>query len=79
LQSKVGAALSAAGETHALEIIDTPLFGFFLGTNLPAGISRAEVDRLSALNEKVAATSTCRCGVVAFPAADAPNLPYSLG
>jgi hypothetical protein len=79
LQSKVGAALSAAGETHLVDIIDSPLFAYVLGANLPAGVSQAEVDRLTDLNEKVSATKTCRCGVVAFPAATAPELPYSLG
>ena len=43
------------------------------------GLDREMLARMGELNVKVASSGSCRCAVVAFPAATAPELPYTLG
>jgi hypothetical protein len=75
LQASVRAQLAAIGRTDV--DLDSP----FLGTagQEVRGIDPGEVDRLGALNRRVADTGRCRCVVIEFPADGAPELPSSVG
>jgi len=83
LQAQVTTALSDAGRDDLVESIDSPYFDVVLtralrDTTVP-GLDQATARRVARLNGLVADARSCRCVIVAFPAADAPQLPYSLG
>ena len=82
-QAQVTTALSDAGRDDLVESIDSPYFDVVLtralrDTTVP-GLDQATARRVARLNGLVADARSCRCVIVAFPAADAPQLPYSLG
>ena len=43
------------------------------------GLTNQQVQRITELNHEVAASGSCRCAIVAFPADQAPDLPFSIG
>ena len=75
LQRSVYRQLVAAGHPELARDLDSNLLGFSIGT--VAGVDPVAVSRLAALNDQVLRSGTCRCGVVALPAAAAPlTLPW---
>ncbi len=83
LQRDAAAALTAAGRDDLLPALDNVFVEVLLGAELDKapipGLSREMLARMAALNVKVAKSGSCRCAIVAFPAARAPDLPYTLG
>jgi hypothetical protein len=83
LQSEVAAALTRAGREDLVMAIDSPLLAVLVdaaNAERPLdGVDLAKIRRVAGLNSRVAASGRCRCVIVAFPARDAPELPYSLG
>jgi hypothetical protein len=43
------------------------------------GLSKAQAQRITEVNRKVAASKSCRCAIVAFPADQDPDVPFSIG
>ena len=63
-------------------MIDNQFFDLVVGQELPnraPGLTKEMVQRITHLNQAVAASGSCRCVVVAFPADQDPDLPFSIG
>ena len=83
LQRTAAAALRAAGHDDLVKQLD----GLFVDLAVRAqvgearvpGLSGQQLELIAALNWRVAESGSCRCSIVAFPAAEAPELPSSLG
>ena len=43
------------------------------------GLTDEMAQRLTHLNQEVAASGSCRCVIVAFPTDQDPDLPFSIG
>jgi hypothetical protein len=82
LQRDAADALRAAGLDDLVDQLDSPLFAFVVQQRAPGGVpglTDGDVRRISALNARVAASGSCRCSVVAFPAGQDPDLPFTIG
>jgi hypothetical protein len=78
-QRSVRAQLRAAHRRDLERLLDSPLFGFVMQRAKVPGVSQTDADRIAALNGRVERADGCRCSVLAFPAATAPRVPYSMG
>jgi hypothetical protein len=79
LQKFLGAKFLAAGRPELVDALDGIFLGAFLREDPVPGVDTRVVDRLDRLNRRVRRSHGCRCSITAFPAGDAPKLPYSLG
>jgi hypothetical protein len=72
IQRELAAQLHAQGRDDLVGRLSTPLVGFALD-GVP-GVDRAEVDELSALNERIEA-ATCECAVISVPPSEDGPVP----
>ncbi len=72
LQRRLWEELQRAGRSDLFGVLSSPLLGFAL-SGLP-GVDSETVDRVARLNAAARLRAPCRCGIVAFRAADAPVL-----
>jgi len=79
LQRSMRDRLRRCGDHGLEEQLDSPFFAILVRRSHPTGIDQSRADRIAELNEKVAASGGCRCLVVAFPAKQAPDLPFTMG
>ena len=83
LQRDAAAALTAAGRDDLLPALDNVFVEVLLGAELDRGpipgLDRGMLARMAELNVKVAKSGSCRCAIVAYPSATAPDLVYTLG
>jgi hypothetical protein len=70
LQRQMWVALQRAGRTDLFGDLDSSLVGFAV-QGVP-GIDQVTINRVVALNEAAEHNAMCRCGIVAFPAREAP-------
>ena len=79
LQRSVAAQLAQVGRSDFVDKLDSPLVGWVFAGDPIAGVDQHQIDRIGELNAKVAQSNRCRCAVFAYPAATAPELPYTHG
>ena len=82
LQRDAADAFRGAGRDDLVDVIDNQFFDLVVGQELPngaPGLTKEMVQRITHLNQAVAASGSCRCVVVAFPADQDPDLPFSIG
>lgn len=72
LQRRLWEQMQRSGHADLFGALNSPLLGFNL-SGLP-GIDSSLVDRVARLNEAAHRHARCRCGIIAFSAADAPTL-----
>ena len=79
LQRSLANQLEAAGRADLVDALDNTFLGVILRADPVPGVDLGTADRVARLNAKVVRSGGCRCSITAFPAAEAPELPYSLG
>jgi hypothetical protein len=79
LQRSLAAQLRAANRADLVDALDNPFLRVTIERENVRGVSRADAQRLSDLNLRLAASGACRCSVIAYDAATAPDLPGNLG
>jgi len=79
LQRTIAHQLEAAGRADLLDVLDNLFLAFILERDPVPGVDMRAVRRVAVLNAKVLESNGCRCSITAFPAASAPELPYTLG
>ncbi|HXY94063.1 MAG TPA: hypothetical protein VEP49_16410, partial [Acidimicrobiia bacterium] len=79
LQRAVAAQLRAAGRPDLVDDLDSAFLRIVVEKDRVRGVSLSDAQRISDFNEKLARDGSCRCTVIAYPAATAPELPYSMG
>ena len=72
LQRRLWGQMQRSGHADLFGVLNSPLLGFNLSGL--AGIDSSLVDRVATLNAAARRHARCRCGIVAFRAADAPTL-----
>jgi hypothetical protein len=78
LQQSVAARLRAAGRPDLVDLLDSTVVGAALDAERVA-VPGDEVARIEELNQKLARLGGCRCTLIAYPAAVAPDLPFTMG
>ena len=77
LQTSMADQLRAADRADLVPYLDTSLFSAIVKD--VDGLDAHDVQRISDLNRRVEMSGGCRCLVIAYPAAVAPDLPSSEG
>lgn len=81
LQGTAADAFRAAGHDDLVDALDNRFFDLLVQRELPDGVpglTNAQVRRITELNRAVGATKSCRCVIVAFPADQDPDLPFTI-
>jgi hypothetical protein len=78
LQAGMLSQLRAAGREDLARFLDSSFFGIIVRDEKP-DLDLSQADRIAKLDGEVAHSGGCRCVIVAFPARQAPNIPYSMG
>jgi hypothetical protein len=79
LQRSVAAQLRAADRPDLVDELDSPYLRVILEREGVRGVSLADAQRIGELNLAVGASGGCRCSVIAYRAATAPDFPGNLG
>ncbi len=79
LQKYFAAKFQAAGRPELVDALDGIFLGAYLRAHPVPGVDPRAADRMDRLNAKIFRSNGCRCSITAFTAAEAPELPYSLG
>jgi hypothetical protein len=79
LQRSLAAELRAANRPDLVDALDNPYVRTIIERENVQGVSLADAQRLGDLNLQLSASGACRCSVIAYDAATAPDLPGNLG
>jgi hypothetical protein len=79
LQRSMAAQLRAANRPDLVDELDNPFLRVILEREGVRGVSLTDAQRIGDLNLEVGASGGCRCSVIAYPAASAPDFPGNLG
>ncbi len=79
LQRSMAAQLRAADRPDLVDDLDNPYLRVILEREGVRGVSLADAQRIGELNLEVGASGGCRCSVIAYRAATAPDFPGNLG
>jgi hypothetical protein len=79
LQRSLARQLERADRPDLVDALDNPGVRDIIEREDVRGVSLADAQRLGDLNLESAAAGGCRCSVIAYPAATAPDFPGNLG